>query len=178
MFTILYTGFRGLTVRITLMYFGSCLFAWLMPAPMALLPQEVKILNDGSTISTGTNDTGHLAVGDGVKTIGKAAFSSSQLTSIDIPSSVTSIEDSAFLNNQLTKVSLPKALYNERINTFDESPGGLKFYEYNANRPDSEESVGSRACQAICDAEGCESRLRCLIQGGESGVWLGLVTSI
>ena len=35
------------------------------------------------------------------------------------------------------------------------------------------ESIGFRACRAIFDAEGCESRLRCLIQGGESGVWLG-----
>ena len=42
-----------------------------------------------------------------------------------------------------------------------------------ARRP--KESVGFRACQAIFDAEGCESRLRCLIQGGESGVWPGLV---
>ena len=37
----------------------------------------------------------------------------------------------------------------------------------------SKESVGFRACQAIFDAKGCEFRLRCLMQGGESGVWLG-----
>ena len=35
-----------------------------------------------------------------------------------------------------------------------------------------QESVEFSACQVIFDAEGRESRLRCLIQGGESGVWL------
>ena len=36
-------------------------------------------------------------------------------------------------------------------------------------------AVGFRPFRAIFDAEGCESRLRCLMQGGKSGVWLGLV---
>lgn len=35
--------------------------------------------------------------------------------------------------------------------------------------------VGFEAYQTISDAEGCESRLRCLIQGDESGIRPGLV---
>ena len=94
----------------------------------------VTTTRDGSTITTNTDGTRHLIIGNGVKTIGDRAFRYNQLTSVTIPNSVTSIEDYAFAYNQLTKVILPGALYDKRGDAFDWNPAGLKFYDYDASK--------------------------------------------
>ena len=98
-----------------------------------------------------------LTIGNGVKTIGWGAFRDNKLTSLTIPPSVTeigkeafannrltsliigngvkTIGDYAFYNNQLEEVILPKELYEARGNAFGSNPKGLKFYEYDADKP-------------------------------------------
>ena len=98
-----------------------------------------------------------LTIGNGVKTIGWGAFRDNKLTSLTIPPSVTeigkeafannrltsltigngvkTIGDYAFYNNQLAEVILPKELYEARGNAFGSNPKGLKFYEYDADKP-------------------------------------------
>ena len=112
---------------------------------------------DGSTITIKDDDSRHLVIADGVKTIGESAFSFKELTSVVIAPSVTEIGNWAFSNNKLTSVTigngvktigkeafrdnqlaeviLPEDLYNNLGTTFDNNPDGLKFYKYNAGKP-------------------------------------------
>ena len=100
---------------------------------------------------------------NGVKivTIGQEAFVNNQLTSVEIPSSVTSIEGSAFANNQLTSVVIPDsvtsigngAFYHNQL-TSVEIPNsvtsiGKSAFRYNqltsVEIPNSVTSIGSYA---------------------------------
>ena len=91
---------------------------------------------DGSRITTRDDGSRHLVIMDGIKTIGNSAFTNKRLTSVVIPPSVTEIGESAFKGSQLAEVILTKALYNERGTAFDDNPEDLKFYEYDADKPD------------------------------------------
>ena len=91
-----------------------------------------------------------VSIANGVETIGDGAFESNQLKEIVIGNSVQTIGYGAFASNQLTQVILPKALYEKRGKAFANFPArylkqlrnktgnkGLKFYEYDAKKPDT-----------------------------------------
>lgn len=70
---------------------------------------------DGKTLIQGTV-SGKIA--EGTEVINDEAFSSLGITSIDIPSSVTTIKQNAFRDNNLQKVVLPNSVNNIEANAF------------------------------------------------------------
>ena len=67
----------------------------------------------------GGNQLTSVTIPSSVTSIGNGALSNNRLTSVTILSSVTTIEDYAFgRNNNLTEVILPEVLYNKRDKAF------------------------------------------------------------
>ena len=99
---------------------------------------SLTIGNGVKTIGWGAfrdNKLTSLTIPPSVTEIGKEAFANNRLTSLTIGNSVKTIGAYAFYNNQLAEVILPKALYEARGNAFGSNPKGLKFYEYDADKP-------------------------------------------
>ena len=82
-----------------------------------------------------------VSIPSSVTSIGDAAFRGNQLISVSIPASVTSIGLNAFRGNQLTDVILSKELYKNRGDAFDDnsagaaSTAGITFYKYDERKP-------------------------------------------
>ncbi|AXG72224.1 leucine rich repeats (6 copies) [Kordia sp. SMS9] len=92
---------------------------------------RITTLNPNEVAAVGTISPGALEIPSivtnateafTVKTIATDAFRDSQLTSISLPSSVTSIGQSAFQNNQLTTVILPASITNVARRSFRDNP--------------------------------------------------------
>jgi hypothetical protein len=66
-----------------------------------------------------------ISIPSGVTSIGSGAFSECGLTSVTIPSSVTEIEDGAFLGNSLTSVTLPANVTMMEDDRWSSFPGNL-----------------------------------------------------
>ena len=99
---------------------------------------SLTIGNGVKTIGWGAfrdNKLTSLTIPPSVTEIGKEAFANNRLTSLTIGNSVKTIGAYAFYNNQLAEVILPKELYEARGNAFGSNPKGLKFYEYDADKP-------------------------------------------
>jgi len=96
--------------------------------PAAIAPTPAPVTADGFLFERGaiTGYTGsetNIVIPftineERVNRIGDRAFASKQLTSVTIPSSITSIEASAFENNQLTSVAIPSSVTTIGSNAF------------------------------------------------------------
>lgn len=71
----------------------------------------VLLIKDGNTVLAGSGATGNITLPNSITSIANHAFSSSRITSIDIPSTLTTIESNAFyMCWNLTSITLPATI--------------------------------------------------------------------
>jgi hypothetical protein len=98
---------------------------------------EIIGIGTGIRIKSYNGKEGDLVIPEKIKglpvvEIGREAFRNCRITSVTIPSSVTSIGNEAFANNQLTSVTIPSSVSSVKSRAFDDLTG---TFVINGSRP-------------------------------------------